>query len=390
MAARALVSASAAWGVFWGGWGALLPAIKSRTAAGDGELGLALLGIAAGALPALALAGRLSDRVGAALLPWSLAAFALTLPLPGLARSPEALALSLVALGAASGCVDVALNAGTAALEAATGRRLFNAVHAAFPLAVVGAAPAAGVARSAGAEPPVVLVAMALLVAGAALVAARSGDAGAATVAARPRGASPAAAHGRPRPRRLPPVLLGLGLAAAAIHLVENAIEQWSAIHLEDTLGAGAVVASLGPAVYFAALFVGRVLAQLRGRRLEGPPLVALAGAAGAAGLALVALARAPTAALAGFALAGLGMAAGIPTLFALAGRRSEPARRGVAISAVTTSAYLGYLASPPLVGAVAGAAGLRAAWWALAALSGALAVAWLARRGDPVGSARR
>ena len=44
---RGLLAAYGAFGVFWGGWGALLPAVKAQTAATEAQLGLALLCIAA-------------------------------------------------------------------------------------------------------------------------------------------------------------------------------------------------------------------------------------------------------------------------------------------------------------------------------------------------------
>ena len=74
--------------MFWGAWAACLPAIQRATGASDAQLGLALLCVALAALPAMLVAGRLSDAFGAArLVPISLVFFGLVATLPGLARS---------------------------------------------------------------------------------------------------------------------------------------------------------------------------------------------------------------------------------------------------------------------------------------------------------------
>jgi MFS family permease len=64
--------------LFWGAWAACLPAIQQATGASDAQLGLELLCVALAALPAMLVAGRLSDAFGAArLVPISLVFFGL-------------------------------------------------------------------------------------------------------------------------------------------------------------------------------------------------------------------------------------------------------------------------------------------------------------------------
>src|SRR6185436_7878195 len=57
-----------------------------------------------------------------------------------------------------------------------------------------------------------------------------------------------------------------------------------------------------------------------------------------------------PAAAIAAFAIAGLGIGNITPILFA-GGGRLEPSAPGRGIAAVTTLGYLGFLAGPPLIG---------------------------------------
>ena len=56
--------AFAAYGLFWGTWGASLPALKTAAGVDDSQLGIALLFVGLGALPAMILTGRAVDRLG--------------------------------------------------------------------------------------------------------------------------------------------------------------------------------------------------------------------------------------------------------------------------------------------------------------------------------------
>jgi hypothetical protein len=72
--ARTLVG-FAAFGLFWGSWGGVLPAVRAHAGVDEGTLGLALLCIGAGALVSMRPAGAVLDRHGARVLPVALAIF---------------------------------------------------------------------------------------------------------------------------------------------------------------------------------------------------------------------------------------------------------------------------------------------------------------------------
>jgi predicted MFS family arabinose efflux permease len=338
------VLAFAVFGLFWGSWDALLPAIKQAAHADDGQLGLALLAAGVGALPLMLVVGPLSDRSGRPTVADALLAFAVVAVVPGFARSPAALSLALLGLGAASGALDVVVNARVAAVEQG-GRRLMSFAHAMFSLGLLCGSVATGLARHAGADRRAILGVVAALVLAAAWV-----NRGARTVPSRPAGALRSLAR---------PGLVVLGLLCALAFVIEGGVEQWSAIHLEDTLGASAAVGGLGPGVLAGAMVVGRVAGQARAHRFSATQLMVASGLVAAAGIGLAAAAPVAVAALAGFAITGLGVSLAAPTFFGLAARVA-PDAPSTALSSVAAVSYLGFLASPPAVGAVASAAGLR------------------------------
>jgi MFS family permease len=127
-----LLAAFGVFGVFWGGWAAVLPDIKNAVGGSDAAFGLALLGVGTGALSAMLAMGVVYDRYGERTVAPLLVLFALSTLLPGPTSSVAMLFVALFAMGALSGMLDVAINAATTAWEASTGRRLLNLAHATF------------------------------------------------------------------------------------------------------------------------------------------------------------------------------------------------------------------------------------------------------------------
>jgi MFS family permease len=379
-------AAFAVFGALWGAWGASIPAIRDQAGVSEGQLGLALLFVGAGALPAMPLAGRAADR-------WGLQATAVLLALLGGAGVLVAatalnfitLAIGLTLLGASSGAADVAINSVAGSAQRATDRPIVPRAHATFSAAVVGASLLAGALL--GLEAPVVtpFVVVAGAAAAVATALARTGlrrERREAVSAATDRDGTPPPGIARPtdapgrasRPAlRLAPLLILGGLGALA-YAVENAHQSWSALYLQDELGARPALAAAGPAVFAAVIAVTRFAsATLAARR---PTAVIVAGSAlAAAGTAIVAAAGGAAAGLAGLALAAAGIAALFPTLMSVLTERAPERRRGAATSVVTTVAYLGFIAGPVYVGTWASAVGLPGAMLAVAALAAGLAL---------------
>jgi MFS family permease len=329
-------------------WLPHIPAVKARLTSGDGQLGLVLLAMAAGAVVALPAAGWLIDRVGSRLMS-SVAAIALCLamPLPVLSPSLPALVASLALLGACNGLLDVSMNAQAAAVERRAGRPIMSSFHALFSVGGVAGALGAGGAMSLGMGDLAHVGAAALVALGAvSLALPRLLPAPPTREAAGPALARPSGA------------LLTLGVLALLGLLAEGAMADWSAVYLHDTLGASPAVAAIGFAAFSLAMAAGRFTGDALVGRL-GPRLVLrVCSAVAAAGLAGALLIGHPAAGVVGCALVGLGIANIIPVLFSAAARVPgvEPGR---ALAAVATTGYLGFLAGPPLIGVVAEVAGL-------------------------------
>jgi MFS family permease len=359
-----LAAAFAVFGLYWGAWAACLPAIQRATGASDAELGFGLLCVALASLPAMLLAGRLADLFGAKLVPLGLALFAVATAFPGLTRSVPELYAALAFVGIGTGLLDIAINAQAASIEAAYRVRVMDGLHAAFSVGVLCGGVSAGLLRGAGAEPAWILGGVACLIA--------------LTVLAN---LSPAVPPERAqRHWRLERPLLVVGGVLGVAFLVESGLEGWSALFLERTLNSGPAVSGLGPGLFAGAMATGRLF----GQKLERPSVASrmlFAGVAAAVGVTLAATAQHVLVALAGFVIAGGGLALSAPTLFGLAGRLGGEGGRGSALSTVAILGYLGFLVGPPLIGGVSSASSLRGGFIFLAGMAVILAACALLLR---------
>ena len=117
-------------GALYGSWASRIPAIQNRLDLSAGALGIALAGVATGALVAMPLSGGWAARAGSRRATRTLlAAACIAVPLASFAPSLPLLVLGTLALGAANGGLDVAMNAQGAAVERRAGKLIFSSLQ---------------------------------------------------------------------------------------------------------------------------------------------------------------------------------------------------------------------------------------------------------------------
>ena len=358
-------------GALLANWVARIPAVQQRLGLSAGALGIALLGMAIGALAAFPVTGLLiahygSRRVttGAALV------YCAAVPLPGLAPSLPLLMVALIALGAGNGAMDVAMNAQGVAVEARYGRPIMSSFHGLWSVGGFAGALVGGVAAGAGIAPFPHLLGAAVVLVIAALIASRW----LLPVAADAHSGAPAFA----RPTR---ALLGLGVVAFCSALGEGAMADWSAVYLHTSLATSAAFAAAGYAGFSLAMTAGRLSGDRLTHRFGPVVLVRAGGLLAAVGLGVALVVGRSIPAVAGFALVGAGLSLVAPLVYSRAGR-APGVSAAAALAAVATMGYTGFLLGPPIIGAVAQALSLRDALGIIVLLG--LAIAALARNVGP------
>jgi len=360
--------------------------------ASSAALGLALLGLSAGAVATMLLAGALCRRFGSPRVTViSGTVLSVTLVLPALARSAITLGLLLAVFGAAYGCLNVAMNSVAVDIVAALRRPVMPGFHAAWSFGGLAGAGLGGL-LAAHLSPLRHLLLIALCgllvtaVAGRTLLThCRSLRQPATAPASRSTGADRALQAGARRSawRRALRTgrIVGLfGLIALCAAYAEGAIGDWGALHLRQDLGAGAGLAAAGYAAFALAEACGRLSGTALLERLGRTKVLVLGGLIACAGMLVAALAPDVWLALAGFAATGLGLANLFPAAIARAGLLAGSS--GVAMTSAL--GYSGFLLGPPAIGFLAGAFGLRAGLTTLSFLAlVAAAIAYLSRDAD-------
>lgn len=357
-------------GFLFAGWVVRIPAIKQQTGASASTLGLALLGVSAGAVITIMLTGRLCRRYGShavtvacgVLLPLSIA-------LPAQTHSALSLGLVLLVFGAAYGGMNVAMNSAAVDLVAELRRPVMPSFHAAFSLGgMVGAGLGGLVAGGLSASTHLFLLAgIGLLV---------TAFAGPALLRHRPARTAPAAHTPQRQPqRKLDPrarrIVALFGVIALCTAYGEGALADWGALHLEQDLDAHPGLAAAGYALFALTMTIGRLTGTLLLERLGQTRTLVLGGAVAAAGMLLGALAPTVWLALAGFAVTGLGLANIFPVAVGRAGELAGPS----GVAAASTLGYGGMLLGPPAIGFLADWFSLPIALTTVALLAAAAAV---------------
>ncbi|MFF0793431.1 MFS transporter [Streptomyces spiralis] len=352
-------------GVVMAVWGARMPAVQNAAHLTTGSLSLVLLAAAVGMVAGLQAGGRLArpERLPALLIGGAVA-LAAALALLGQCRTLASLLAAALAFGAAHGVLDVAANTGAVRCQTAYGKPIMSSLHAAYSIGALGGAALA--AATAGTAHSTLFLAV-----GAALTAS--------VLVAGPRtltlsGADPETFDPQGADRdRAPGRVWLLGVLAAASLMGEGAAADWAAVHVH-ALHANTAVAASAFALYSTGMAIGRLTGDRLTTRFGAPAVVRVGAVLAAAGLATGVLADIVPAALAGWAVFGLGLSGTVPSLITAAGSHGPRA-----VATVSVTGYLGLLAGPALIGALASITTLPTALLLPALLAAALAT--LARR---------
>jgi MFS family permease len=326
-------------------------------------LGALIAGLSAGFLirrfrsPRVAIAATLVTAVG--------------LLLTGIASEWIVLALALFLAGAMDSITDVAQNSHGLRVQRLYGRSIINSFHAIWSIGAV-TGGAMGAAAAALEIPLLAHLAISGAIFGAASLfsyrwlltgpepgpghdAAPAADGAADAEEGVVRAASPKALGLVARYG----VLLALVLIASGGAIVEDAGSSWAAIYLSGDLGAPAFVAGLGFVSLQSMQFIGRMLGDRMVDRFGQRSIARLGGVLVLVGMGAALAFPTMPGTIIGFGVAGFGVATLIPSAMQAADELPGFAP-GAGLTIIGWLLRVGFLISPPIVGAIADASSLR------------------------------
>ncbi|WP_406291488.1 MFS transporter [Embleya sp. NBC_00896] len=337
-------------------WAPRIPQVKADLQLSDGQLGIALLGVALGSVPAMPAAGTVVDRFGSRMVTRvALPVYASAISLLALADGLVQLTLALAVLGAAVGALDVAMNTHAVDGERGAERSGISSFHGLYSAGALTGALIGTAAAAAGVRPDtqfLVTAAVALVASVPAAAVLRP------AVRHVPESRTRPTARVGPGPRRR---LLWLSLLGLSVLLIEGVITDWGTVYLADSVHAQPGVSGAGYVVFALAMMLGRLTGDRAAARF-GPVRIVRFGALMTGSAAAVAIAvPAAWVVVAAFAAVGLGIACSFPLVVGGVGRQF-PNAPGPAVATVSTTGYLAFLAGPPLIGFLAAHVTLRLA----------------------------
>ena len=359
---RPALGAFTAMGVLWGTFAAVLPDLKAGLGVDEAQLGLLIFFTPIAAISAMLMAPAFGAALGRAALPLSVFLMAVAFALPGQATTLWMFPIAMACAGAATGLTDVLMNARVSAMETERSIPLMNLTHAVYSFGYAGGAILTGALRGAGWGPGWVMGTMACVGIVCALMTLEAD--GRIDGLKKPT-------DGTALPLGLVPVIGG-GIVMIAF-MTENAAENWSALHIEQTLGGSPTEGALGPAALALTMGFARLGGQWLAGRVDAFTILRTGAVIAAIGSLIASQADGPAGAYVGFIIMGIGASVLAPTAFSLVGQMSNPEARARAVARATQLGYLGYFLGPPLLGLIAGTFGLRFAFVFAAGVLGVL-----------------
>jgi fucose permease len=365
-------------GLTFSSWISRIPSISDIHDLSTGQVGTALMALAAGAIVAFPTTGRFVDSLGSAR---TLTIFGLimmcAMPVIGLAPNLLALMPILFVVGAGNGGMDVSMNAQGVTIEKFVDSSIINSLHGFFSIGTfVGALVGAG--ATALDVPPfahfLVISAIGLITLWRVrpwLVPDHREDAA----------QEPAPVIALP-----PRAIWLLGALAICVSVSEGAMGDWSGLYLRDYLGTSGGFAVLGYATYSVCMLIGRFTGDHLVSRFGATRMIRSGAILAAAGLGIAVLINEPGGMLFGFGCVGLGLSVAYPLVFSAAGNHPTLSP-GRAVAGVATMGYAGFLAGPPLLGWLAEPTSLRVVMAVIVVL--ALLTAVLARATNTAATTR-
>ncbi len=347
-------------GICFASWAARIPDIQAKFQLSEGELGTLLLCLPIGSLLGLPIAGWSVHHYGSRIVILICSfAYALTLPLIGLAPSVWVIIPVLASFGLLGNIMNISLNTQALGLEDQLGKSILASFHGLWSMAgFTGAGLGAGMiflqfSPAAHYWVVALLSVVIILFSQKYVIKDKREDAEAGGLVLK-------------KPDQL---LLRVGVIAFLGMMAEGCMFDWSGVYFKKIVEAEPALVSVGYVCFMGAMAAGRFVTDKATNRYGKLPVLQVSGVLIFTGLVLAVVFPNLYTAAFGFLLVGFGVASIVPVAYGIAGR-SKLYSPSVALALVSTLSFFGFLIGPPVIGFIAELLSLKVSF-ALVALNG-------------------
>jgi len=347
-------------GICFASWAARIPDIQSKFQLSEGQLGTLLLCLPIGSMVGLPIAGWSVHHYGSRIVILICSfAYALSLPLIGLAPNLWVIAPVLILFGMLGNIMNISLNTQALGLENQLGKSILASFHGVWSMAGFTGAGLGASMIFLSFSPAAHYVVVALLSILMILLSQKfvindkqaAGEEGGLVL------------------RKPDSLLLRVGLISFLGMMAEGCMFDWSGVYFKKIVEAEPELVSLGYVCFMGAMASGRFVTDKAINRYGKIPVLQVSGILIFLGLLLAVLFPSLYTAALGFLLVGFGVASIVPVSYGIAGR-SKLYSPSVALAMVSTLSFFGFLVGPPLIGFIAEAFNLKISF-ALIAVNG-------------------
>jgi len=343
-------------GLSFSSWASRIATVQQTMGLSDAALGAVLFSLPVGLMCSLPFSGWIITKIGSRkLLISALLVYATALVSLGLAQNTFQLIICLVCFGFSSNAVNISVNTQAVATEELYKRPIMASFHGLWSLAGFAGAGIGTFMIANNISPLYHFLLMLVVIFTGVIIAARYLKDDKVT---------------DPGPVFVMPdhSLIKLGIIAFCSMICEGAMFDWSVIYFKKVVLAPTAFVGVGFTAFMLTMAAGRFRADWFAHRYGLKRTLQVSGSLTATGLLIAVAFPYVYTAIAGFLLVGVGVSSVVPMVFSAAGK-SKTMQPGVALAAVSTIGFLGFLVGPPIIGFIAGMATLRVSFILIAAM---------------------
>jgi MFS family permease len=343
-------------GLCFASWASRIASIQQNLGLSFAALGGVLSALPVGLMCSLPFSGWIITKIGSRrLLIGALTVYGITLMTLGLAHNSFQLICCLWFFGFSSNSVNISVNTQAVAAEKLYSKPIMASFHGLWSLAGFTGAGIGTFMIGRGVDPFHHFALISIIIVISIIIAARSlkNDK---TASSGPVFVLPDSS------------LIKLGIIAFCSMVCEGAMFDWSTIYFRDIVHPDKALIGAGYACFMGAMASGRFIADWFAHRFGLKRILQVSGTLTAIGLLIAVAFPYLLSAMGGFILVGIGVSSVVPMVYSAAGR-SKTMAPGVALAAVSTIGFSGFLVAPSIIGFIAGLATLRASFVLIACM---------------------
>ncbi|TAH09536.1 MAG: MFS transporter [Sphingobacteriia bacterium] len=329
-------------GICFASWASRIPNIKQQLGLSEAALGGLLLALPVGSMTSLPISGWLVSRFGSKrIMQISSLVYPILLIGIGYSNSIFHLASLLFLFGLFGNMMNISVNTQAVGVEHLYKRTIMASFHGVWSLAGFTGAAIGTLMIGLGISPLIHFVIIALLTISISLIAQSK-------AIAKDDNKTGSTSFAKPDM-----VLLKLGLIAFCCMAAEGTMFDWSGVYFQKIVHAPNSLITIGYAAFMCSMATGRFVGDKLVANFGKKRMLQASGIVIAIGLLIAVVFPTLLIATIGFLLVGFGVSSVVPLVYSQAGK-STKLSPGMALAAVSSIGFLGFLVGPPIIGFVA------------------------------------